>query len=81
MVRHVICEHGARKLAYIDGRKEYSDAAKEHRHTKDVLERKKGSHLIPTGFQRGLQCGSLGTYVVSELDRMHRIPRSDHLCK
>lgn len=34
MVRHVICEHGARKLAYIDGPKEYSDAAKEHRHTK-----------------------------------------------
>lgn len=28
MVRHVICEHGARKLAYIDGPKEYSDAAK-----------------------------------------------------
>ena len=28
MVRHVICEHGVRKLAYIDGPKEYSDAAK-----------------------------------------------------
>ena len=37
MVRHVICEHGARKLAYIDGPKEYSDAAKRAQAYKDVL--------------------------------------------
>ena len=38
MVRHVICEHGARKLAYIDGPKEYSDAAKRAQAYRDVLE-------------------------------------------
>lgn len=75
MVRHVICEHGARKLAYIDGPKEYSDAAKRAQAYKDVLE-EEGVPFDSHWFFKGDYSVEAGTYVVSELDRMHRIPEA-----
>lgn len=75
MVRHVICEHGARKLAYIDGPKEYSDAAKRAQAYKDVLE-EEGVPFDSHWFFKGDYSVEVGTYVVSELDRMHRIPEA-----
>lgn len=75
MVRHVICEHGVRKLAYIDGPKEYSDAAKRAQAYKDVLE-EEGVPFDSHWFFKGDYSVEAGTYVVSELDRMHRIPEA-----
>jgi len=75
MVRHVICEHGARKLAYIDGPKEYSDAAKRAQAYRDVLE-EEGIPFDSHWFFRGDYSVEAGIYVVSELDRMHRIPEA-----
>lgn len=75
MVRHVICEHGVRKLAYIDGPKEYSDAAKRAQAYRDVLE-EEGIPFDSHWFFRGDYSVEAGTYVVSELDRMHRIPEA-----
>lgn len=72
MVRHVICEHGVRKLAYIDGPKEYSDAAKRAQAYRDVLE-EEGIPFDSHWFFRGDYSVEAGIYVVSELDRMHRI--------
>ena len=75
MVRHVICEHGVRKLAYIDGPKEYSDAAKRAQAYRDVLE-EEGIPFDSHWFFRGDYSVEAGIYVVSELDRMHRIPEA-----
>ena len=75
MVRHVICEHGARKLAYIDGPKEYSDEAKRAQAYRDVLE-EEGIPFDSHWFFRGDYSVEAGIYVVSELDRMHRIPEA-----
>lgn len=75
MVRHVICEHGVRKLAYIDGPKEYSDAAKRAQAYRDVLEEEEISFDSHWFFQ-GDYSVEAGIYVVSELDRMHRIPEA-----
>ena len=75
MVRHVICEHGARKLAYIDGPKEYSDAAKRAQAYRAVLE-EEGIPVDSHWFFRGDYSVEAGIYVVSELDRMHRIPEA-----
>lgn len=72
MVRHVIREHGVRKLAYIDGPKEYSDAAKRAQAYRDVLE-EEGIPFDSHWFFRGDYSVEAGIYVVSELDRMHRI--------
>lgn len=75
MVRHVICEHGVRKLAYIDGPKEYSDAAKRAQAYRDVLE-EEGIPFDSHWFFQGDYSVEAGIYVVSELDRMHRIPEA-----
>ena len=75
MVRHVIREHGVRKIAYIDGPKEYSDAAKRAQAYKDVLE-EEGVPFDSHWFFKGDYSVEAGTYVVSELDRMHRIPEA-----
>lgn len=75
MVRHVICEHGVRKLAYIDGPKEYSDAAKRAQAYRDVLE-EEGISFDSHWFFQGDYSVEAGIYVVSELDRMHRIPEA-----
>lgn len=75
MVRHVICEHGVRKLAYIDGPKEYSDATKRAQAYRDVLE-EEGISFDSHWFFQGDYSVEAGIYVVSELDRMHRIPEA-----
>ena len=75
MVRHVICEHGVRKLAYIDGPREYSDAAKRAQAYRDVLE-EEGISFDSHWFFQGDYSVEAGIYVVSELDRMHRIPEA-----
>ena len=75
MVRHVICEHGTRKLAYIDGPKEYSDAAKRAQAYREVLE-EEGIPFDSHWFFQGDYSVEAGIYVVSELDRMHRIPEA-----